>query len=341
MCIKRGELFGLLGVNGAGKTTAFKMLTGALRPSAGALFAVGYHFEAQSSNYFRSFGYCGQYEAHIEDMTSSELLHLFARLRGIAERDVSKVVDWFILQCDLTKFRNVACGTYSGGNKRKLSLAMALIGNPPVILLDEPTTGVDPQARRKIWAALTSVQRQSGSSIILTSHSMDECEALCHRIAIMVAGQFKCLGSTQKLITKFRGGYTLFVKFKTKYFEGDEKYLAKSTAKILAEFPQSNIQDAHESVMVLTIQASSNVTWSSLFASMERLKEEMDLEDYQLTDTTLEQIFLSFARQQKIIQARNKAGGKGGGGDVSFEENTLGSADRSTSARGDSQGKKE
>lgn len=101
--------------------------------------------------------------------------------------------------------------SFSGGNKRRLSLGIALVGLPEVLLLDEPTTGVDPKARRVIWDILSKI-REFGSSLILTSHSMEECEALCTNLAIMVNGQFKCLGSPQHIKTKYGAGYTLLVR---------------------------------------------------------------------------------------------------------------------------------
>ena len=149
---------------------------------------------------------------------------MFARLRGIPERQIKEVVEIEITRLDLKKHADKKCGTYryvlitsflslslslmplllaycSGGNKRKLSTAIALVGNPPIVLLDEPTTGMDPTTRRYLWDVLTGIV-QEGRSIVLTSHSMEECEALCTRLAIMVNGSFKCLGSIQHLKNK-------------------------------------------------------------------------------------------------------------------------------------------
>ncbi|MED6268573.1 ATP-binding cassette sub- A member 1, partial [Characodon lateralis] len=108
------------------------------------------------------------------------------------------VAEWGIQKLGLVKYANKSAGTYSGGNKRKLSTAISLIGCPPVVFLDEPTTGMDPKARRFLWDCILSVIKE-GRSVILTSHSMEECEALCTRMAIMVNGRFKCLGSIQHL----------------------------------------------------------------------------------------------------------------------------------------------
>ena len=117
------------------------------------------------------------------------MLYFFGRLRGIKENSLKPTVDLIIKMIDLKKHNRTLCCNYSGGNKRKLSLEMALIGLPKIIFLDEPTSGVDSAARRKIWNTLASVKEKFNCSIVLTSHSMDECEALCSRIAIMVAGE--------------------------------------------------------------------------------------------------------------------------------------------------------
>ena len=152
---------------------------------------------------------------------------MFARLRGIPERQIKEVVEIEITRLDLKKHADKKCGTYryvlitsflslslslslmplllaycSGGNKRKLSTAIALVGNPPIVLLDEPTTGMDPTTRRYLWDVVIGVIKE-GRSVVLTSHSMEECEALCTRLAIMVNGSFKCLGSIQHLKNKY------------------------------------------------------------------------------------------------------------------------------------------
>ncbi|CDQ99292.1 unnamed protein product, partial [Oncorhynchus mykiss] len=129
----------------------------------------------------------------------------------------------------------------SGGNKRKLSAAVALIGGPPVIFLDEPSTGMDPVARRLLWDAVTRT-RESGKAIIITSHSMEECEALCTRLAVMVNGQFKCLGSPQHLKSKFGSGYTLLAKVRV------DKEVEDSDLQLFKDFIESTFpgqRDTH------------------------------------------------------------------------------------------------
>ncbi|KAJ0055813.1 hypothetical protein NL108_012856, partial [Boleophthalmus pectinirostris] len=196
--VPAAECFGLLGINGAGKTTTFKMLTGDIPITAGEAFLNGYSIRTEMRNVHQNLGYCPQFDAINDLLTGQEHLEFYARLRGVPEKEVAMVAEWGIRKLGLVKYANKPAGTYSGGNKRKLSTAMALIGCPPVIFLDEPTTGMDPKARRFLWDCILSVIKE-GRSVVLTSHSMEECEALCTRMAIMVNGQFKCLGSIQHL----------------------------------------------------------------------------------------------------------------------------------------------
>merc|ERR1719453_231946 len=133
-------------------------------------------------------------------MTARETLYMFARLKNLPEPTIAETVDELLEKVTLTPYADRPCGSYSGGNKRKLSLAIALVGSPAVIFLDEPSSGMDPKSRRKMWDII--MKERTLRSIVLTTHSMEECEALCTRIGIMTAGQ-------QHLKSKYGGGYTL------------------------------------------------------------------------------------------------------------------------------------
>ncbi|KAJ9595471.1 hypothetical protein L9F63_013335, partial [Diploptera punctata] len=163
-----GECFGLLGVNGAGKTTTFKMLTGDEIPTDGVrIFTT--HLIFVDFQFLGQIGYCPQFDAINESLTGYEMLSLFANLRGVPDVSVNHEVNKWLSLMGLNEYKNRQCGTYSGGNKRKLSTAMSLIGDPPIVFLDEPTSGVDPVARRNLWTVLTNIQK-SGQSVVLTSH---------------------------------------------------------------------------------------------------------------------------------------------------------------------------
>lgn len=203
---------------------------------------------------------------------------------------------------DLTKHAKKRTETYSGGNKRKLSLSIALIASPKIILLDEPTAGVDPAARRKIWTTLSHVRNTRGCSIILTSHSMQECENLCSRISVMVSGKLRCLGSTQHLRARFGQGYTIMIKLKRELLAADPTYIQSVGLRMQSSFPSAILTDQHEVMWTYRIP-DPNVLWSSLFDVMEEATKKLDFEDYTISDTTLEQIFISFARSQNQTHA--------------------------------------
>lgn len=204
-----------MGINGAGKTSTFRMLTGDSKLSSGDAWVRGVSLKSSMNTVHQMIGYCPQFDAVLEDLTGRETLRIFCLLRGVRRSEIDALS--VRLANDLNFIRHIdkQVGEYSGGNKRKLSTALALIGNPAVIYLDEPTTGMDPGAKRHLWNVICKV-RNSGKSIVLTSHSMEECEALCTRLAIMVNGEFKCLGSTQYLKNKFSDGYVLNIKVQRK-----------------------------------------------------------------------------------------------------------------------------
>lgn len=294
------ECFGLLGVNGAGKTTTFKMMTADILPNVGNVFASQTcSLEQNVTQYQTMLGYCPQFDPLLDKLTGKEMLYLMGRIRGISSKNLSRVVEELVETVNLQAHVNKMTENYSGGNKRKLSLALALIGSPQLLLLDEPTSGVDPAARRKIWTTLANVRHKYGCAIILTSHSMDECEALCARVGIMVNGQFQCLGSIQHLRSKFGKGYSITVKLKrTTLSQPDQPEIVNMVHQaIVVAIPSAVLKDVHETVASYHI-TDVNTTWSAMFYAMEGIKSTWDLEDYVLGDTTLEQIFVSFARHQ-------------------------------------------
>jgi ATP-binding cassette, subfamily A (ABC1), member 3 len=211
--LPQGECFGFLGINGAGKTTTMKILTGDVVPTIGGATLAGFDILKSQTEVRRLIGYCPQFDALLELVTVKEHLELFARIKGVPENLVAQVVNDKIQELDLTDYSNMLAGSLSGGNKRKLSVAIAMIGGPILVFLDEPSTGMDPVARRFMWNVISRISSvQKGCSIILTTHSMEEAEALCTKIGIMVGGRLRCLGSTQHLKSKFGKGYLAVFK---------------------------------------------------------------------------------------------------------------------------------
>ncbi|KAL1270498.1 hypothetical protein QQF64_029514, partial [Cirrhinus molitorella] len=240
----------------------------------------------------QNMGYCPQFDAINDLLTGREHLEFYARLRGVPKKEVSMVAEWGIQKLGLVKYSEKSAGTYSGGNKRKLSTAMALIGCPPLVFLDEPTTGMDPKARRFLWDCILSVIKE-GRSVILTSHSMEECEALCTRMAIMVNGQFKCLGSIQHLKSRFGDGYTLIIRVCA-----DQSDLCAVETFVRDTFPGSTLKEKHHSTLQYQIPQGEGAL-AHIFSQLNKHQQQLRVEDYSVSQTTLDQVFVSFARQQR------------------------------------------
>ncbi|XP_071529902.1 phospholipid-transporting ATPase ABCA3-like [Panulirus ornatus] len=320
--VRRGECLGLLGVNGAGKTTTFRMLTGDEYPSSGDALIDKISVQNTTSKFVQQIGYCPQFDAALGELTGVEMLTLVGRLRGVSDRSLKHKVSYLVTLVGLTECAERPSSTYSGGNRRKLSTAMALVGSPPLVFLDEPTSGVDPVSRRRVWTAISQAI-SNGQSVVLTSHSMEECEALCSRIIIMSRGNLRCIGTTGHLKAKFGQGYNLQVKLRTfslrqqTSIENEEVYNAKVTKlenTIRTCLPGAALTDQHKGMMAFRVP--SRVSWGRLFFVMETLKAGRNpavvdavekgvadpppsslVEDYAASDTSLEQVFLSFARE--------------------------------------------
>uniref|UniRef100_A0A8C2X320 P-type phospholipid transporter n=1 Tax=Cyclopterus lumpus TaxID=8103 RepID=A0A8C2X320_CYCLU len=289
--VAAAECFGLLGINGAGKTTTFKMLTGDIPVSSGEAFLNGYSIQTEMSEVHQNMGYCPQFDAIDDLLTGREHLEFYARLRGVPEKEVTMVAEWGIQKLGLVKYSSKSAGTYSGGNKRKLSTAIALIGCPQVIFLDEPTTGMDPKARRFLWDCILSVIKE-GRSVILTSHSMEECEALCTRMAIMVNGRFKCLGSIQHLKSRFGDGYTVIVKV-----GGSSPALKPVEDFVQQSFLGSVLKETHHNTLQYHLPYTQGAL-ANIFSQFTRHQQRLGVEDYSVSQTTLDQVFVNFARHQ-------------------------------------------
>ena len=210
LAIPNGQCFGLLGVNGAGKTSTLSMLSGEFAPTSGEASIAGLNLLTQIHTCRRKVGYCPQFDSIFELLTAREHLQLYARIKGIKEEFIEAVVNTKIAEMGLTEYADRYAGTFSGGNKRKLMVAIAMIGNPSIVFLDEPSTGMDPVARRFMWNIIADIVTvREKCSVILTTHSMEECEALCTRIGIMVGGVLRCLGSAQRIRSKYGRGYQI------------------------------------------------------------------------------------------------------------------------------------
>lgn len=194
--VRRGEIFALLGSNGAGKTTAIRILATLLRPDGGTAFVSGFDVVRSPDKVRQSISLTGQFTAVDEMLTGRENVQMIARLRHLD--DPRAVVEGLLERFGLTDAAGRRAGTYSGGMKRRLDLAMSLVGKPSVIFLDEPTTGLDPEARLEVWEMVKGLAK-GGTTVLLTTQYLDEAEKLADRIAILHEGRIIADGTLSEL----------------------------------------------------------------------------------------------------------------------------------------------
>ncbi|XP_036184868.1 ATP-binding cassette sub-family A member 13 [Myotis myotis] len=297
--LRSGECFGLLGLNGAGKSTTFKMLSGDEAPSAG--HAVVRTPAGEDVPLFSAgaagvrVGYCPQQDALDEPLTGWEHLRYYCRLRGIPGPHIPKVAGDLVRRLHLEAHVDKPVATYSGGTRRKLSAALALLGKPHLLLLDEPSSGMDPCSKRFLWKTITK-EVQEGCAVVLTSHSMEECEALCTRLAIMVDGSFRCLGTPQHLKDRFGAGYTIRVWV----CAGGSQHALSDRLQL--RFPGARLKGQRLNVLEYHVPAG----WAclaDLFQLLEDSKAAGSIRHYALAQATLEQVFVDFAEQQSAPPA--------------------------------------
>ena len=276
-CLERGECFGLLGLNGAGKTTTFKCITQEITPTNGEIFLNGRKTNNNFGEIKNQFGYCPQYDAIFEYMTVYENLEFYAKLKGVMQQHIDTLVRAIIFEMRLEEFINKMSGRLSGGNKRKLSVAISMICSPPIILLDEPSTGMDPEARRFMWSVIHKMSTMGNkSSIIMTTHSMDEAETLCKRMGIMVNGEFVCLGKANEIKNKYGYGYELNVRIKPMTEEQeDEMFIKKYNLDKNMKINKSNMED-----VLISVQRGDYIYEMSKGRLGEKLMRDMDKNEF-------------------------------------------------------------
>eukprot|EP01060_Flectonema_neradi_P038639 TRINITY_DN817_c1_g1_i1.p1 TRINITY_DN817_c1_g1~~TRINITY_DN817_c1_g1_i1.p1 ORF type:complete len:1922 (+),score=363.69 TRINITY_DN817_c1_g1_i1:42-5807(+) len=287
--VQRGELFAFLGTNGAGKTTTLSVLSGEYQPTSGSAKIAGHDVVSDSIEAKKHMGLCPQFDALLDQLTPDEHLSLYADLRGIPFDKKQESIETLITSLDLTAHRSKKSKALSGGNKRKLSVAIALIGGPPVIFLDEPSAGMDPVARRGLWSALEDACRDR--CVVLTTHHLEEVEGLSHlnhRVTIMVDGRLQCLGSLQQVKSRFGDAYELCIKLE------DQSHDAAVRGMINQLYPNSTLEEA--AYMRLTYKIPMPVSLSKLFRTIED-NRSIGISEYSINATSLEQVFIRISER--------------------------------------------
>eukprot|EP01083_Nonionella_stella_P157141 509808_1 len=322
----RGQILALLGHNGAGKSTTISMMTGILRPDSGGVRVFGQEFRDNVDEIRTKMGVCPQHDLLFEYMTVDEHLYFFGGIKGVPIDLIDEEANSLMTRLGINHCRKNWAGRLSGGERRKLSVAISLIGKPEVVYLDEPTAGMDPFSRRCVWELLNEEKQKR--VIILTTHYMDEADLLGDRIAIMSNGKIRCLGSSLFLKRKFGGGYHLYVSESqnsasngvgeesddddffvvnaAKTDSWDIRSVEKTVRKII---PSALLNEDSKSQISFSIPMDNVAKFHDLFTALDSAKGRLGVGSYGISLTSLEEVFLRIAAE-----------GEHGGGFSSDEE---------------------
>ncbi|XP_063816982.1 ABC-type organic anion transporter ABCA8-like isoform X2 [Pseudophryne corroboree] len=294
-CVKKGEVLGLLGPNGAGKTTSIFMLAGDIKPTAGEVVLCELDLpKTRVSDESTAFlGYCCQNNPLWSDMTVKQHLEIYAAIKGMKKEDGDRVIKRVAEALELKEHLEKQTRKLSAGVSRKVCFAISMLGNPTIVLLDEPSTGLDPKGQQRLWRAIRAAFKNKDRGAILTTHYMEEAEAVCDRVAIMVSGKLRCIGSIQQLKSKFGKGYLLEIKVK------DSHHLDVIHQEIMRLFPQAARQDRFSSLLVYKIPMDNVQSLSQAFLQLEEAKRVYNIEEYSFSQSTLEQVFLDLVKEQE------------------------------------------
>ncbi|KAK7483952.1 hypothetical protein BaRGS_00024836 [Batillaria attramentaria] len=298
--VNKGEVLGLMGHNGSGKTTTVRMMTGEIRPTCGSVVIARSQIRSNIGGGLMDVGFCPQIDALWEPLDLTDHLMIYAAIKGVPQRDTHHIVNYFIESLKLQPYRDKPVRRLSYGTRRKLSYAIAMLGNPKVVLLDEPSTGMDPRSKRFFWDTISSSFEGSDRGAILTTHYMEEADALCSRVGILVNGQLECLGPTQRLKSRFGKGYVLDVKLSAAHHMSQDnlkEVMARLENYLVEHFPNSRCLEKYGECALYKIP-SEYVVLSSAFEAMENARRLFEVE-YSFSQATLEQVFMHFARHEE------------------------------------------
>ncbi|XP_004706220.1 phospholipid-transporting ATPase ABCA3 [Echinops telfairi] len=279
-----GQITVLLGHNGAGKTTTLSMLTGLFPPSSGHASICGYEISQDMPRIRESLGLCPQHDVLFDDLTVAEHLYFYAQLKGLSLHKCWEEVRRMLRILDLEDKQDAPSKFLSGGMKRKLSIGIALIGGSKVLMLDEPTSGMDAISRRAIWDLLQ--QQKSDRTILLTTHFMDEADLLGDRIAIMAQGELQCCGSSLFLKQKYGAGYHMtLVK--------EPHCKPEAIARLVHQHvPSATLESNAGAELSFILPKESTHRFEALFTKLEKQQKELGIASFGASVTTMEEVFL-------------------------------------------------
>jgi ABC-2 type transport system ATP-binding protein len=276
--VEKGEIFGLLGPNGAGKTTTIAMISGLLKPDAGKIIVDSLDLDVDYKKIKKIMGVVPQDMAFYEDLSARENLRFWGQLHGLGRKTMEERIGYYLEKTGLRGRESEPLKKYSGGMKRRINLIIGLIHQPKLLLLDEPTIGIDVQTRLNIYELIKDASSR-GTTVLYTTHNLQEAEELCHRIAIMDQGKILALGTLAELI-KIVGEKDIAL------ITG--KFSAEKVREILTSLPGAEVLSLEEGRAMLSLEASRNIP--PLLE--EFFKHGIPVEDVAIKQPNLEGVFL-------------------------------------------------
>ncbi|CAL9031668.1 unnamed protein product [Prunus brigantina] len=287
LALPPGECFGMLGPNGAGKTSFISMMTGLTKPTSGTAYVHGMDIRTQMNNIYTSMGFCPQHDLLWETLTGREHLLFYGRLKNLKGRALMQAVEESLKSVKLFDggIADKQAGKYSGGMKRRLSVAISLIGDPKVVYMDEPSTGLDPSSRNHLWNVIKTAKQDR--AIFLTTHSMEEAEVLCDRLGIFVDGRMQCIGNPKELKGRHGGLYVFTMTTSWEHEEEVERIVQKLSPNANRTYRLSGTQKFD--------LPKNEVRIADVFQAVEFAKSRFPVSAWGVVDTTLEDVFIKVA----------------------------------------------
>ncbi|GJZ90411.1 ABC transporter A family member 7-like protein [Tanacetum coccineum] len=289
LALSHGECFGMLGPNGAGKTSFINMMIGLIKPSSGTAYVQGLDIRSNMDQIYANMGVCPQHDLLWETLTGREHLLFYGRLKNLKGSALTQAVEESLKSVNLFNggVADKQAGKYSGGMKRRLSVAISLIGDPKVVYMDEPSTGLDPASRNNLWNVVKRAKQNR--AIILTTHSMEEAEHLCDRLGIFVDGSLQCVGNPKELKGRYGGSY-VFTMTTSSNHEADVENLVKGLSANANKIYQISGTQKFE-------MPKQAIKIADVFRAVENAKSRFTVQAWGLADTTLEDVFIKVARE--------------------------------------------
>ena len=303
--IRQGELLALLGPNGAGKTTMIGIIAGILEPTRGKFFSNGLDADYNQEEIRAVTNVCPQFDILWDELTAEDHIRMVGQIKGVADKDLGELARAVLGVVNLEGSLKENIGNLSGGMKRRISIALATIGNPAILVFDEPTTGLDPENRRVIWRFINRL-KESKRTILLTTHLLEEADILSDRISIMSMGEVKVVGNSSELKRKIGSGFKLNVIIKDTH--GDS--VTKVKEYVTAMVPESKILDESAGSLLYSIPFNCTERITKFLYDYEDNVEIKDLvEDISISNSTLEEVFISVTKQdgEEFEEVREEA----------------------------------